>query len=243
MIEIQKAETKKGLLIARSKLETATSEFAKNRLVAGNDPVIKEVADAVAEAKKLVTSPQGLLDLKAALLAKTGEPPQPAYDQAVQSINTRLSAAMVGVEQQVTTANDRYAQETKSHAASLRGSAGATDIAALNADLISLGSDITTQSRALFAARSGKDLDGIAGELGKVFAGAEAVRARLIKALEGNRGGELKLVREVGDALASVDRRPLRQGRCAAEAARSPAGRANGGPAQRPPENAGWCAT
>ena len=75
VIEIQKAETKKALLIARSKLETATSEFAKNRLVAGNDPAIKEVADAVAEAKKLVISPQGLLDLKAALLAKTGEPP------------------------------------------------------------------------------------------------------------------------------------------------------------------------
>ena len=207
VIEIQKAETRKALLIARSKLETATSEFAKNRLVAGNDPLIREVADAVAEAKKLVTAPQGLLDLKAALLAKTGagEPP-PGYDQAVQAINTRLGAAMVGVEQQVTTANDRYAQETKSHAASLRGSAGATDIAALNADLISLGSDITTQSRALFAARATKDLDGIAGEVGKVFAGAEAVRARLIKALEGNRGGELKLVREVGDALASVNR-------------------------------------
>jgi methyl-accepting chemotaxis protein len=203
--EIQKAEGRKALLIARSKLDTAASEFAKNRLVAGNDPTVLELVGAVTEARKLTSSSGGLLDLKAALLAKTATDEQrQAYEQAAQTITARLAAATIGVEQLITTATDRYAQESRGHDASLRGSAGATDVAALNADLISFGFDISTQSRALFAARSRADLDRMAGEMGKTFSGAEAVRARLIKALEGHRGEGLKLVREVGDALRTV---------------------------------------
>ena len=202
--ELLKATGKKGVIIARGKLDAALNEFGKNRLVLAGDPSVKVPAELAAEARKLVTGPQGLLELKGAALAKGGEAP-PEYDQLAQGVAAKLAGAVVEIEQSVTLATGKYNQESRSHDDSLKGSNLAGDVLALNGTLTSLGLDIKSGIRELFAARTREEITQVTGELQGRFNAAEGVERRMAAALGGSRSSaELGVLRGVAGRLSAI---------------------------------------
>ncbi|WP_129127572.1 methyl-accepting chemotaxis protein [Geomonas oryzae] len=200
--ELLKANGKKGVIIARGKLDAALNEFGKNRLVAAGDASVRVPAEMAAEARRMVTSPQGLLELKGAVLAKGGEP-SPEYEQMAQNVSAKLSGAVIEIEQSVTLATGKYQQESRSHDDSLKGSNLAGDILALNGTLLSLGLDIKSDIRELFAARTKEEIAQVTGELQARFAAAEGIVKRMAAQL-GSRSPELGVLRGVQANLAGI---------------------------------------
>lgn len=202
-VELQKATGKKGVIIARGKLDAAMSEFSKNPLVGTKDPAIKVPAELVAEAKKLVTGPQGFLELKGALLSKGADAPTKEYDQVAQNVASKLSSAVIEVEQSIALATAKYNQENRHHDDSLKGSNAAGDILAQTGELISLGLDLKSIIRELFAARSTEELTRLSNELKGKLASAEGVQRRIAAAVAGSRQ-EAGVLRGVGGMLGEL---------------------------------------
>ncbi len=201
--ELLKASGKRGVIIARGKLDAALNEFYKNRLVQASDPSVKVPAELVAEVRKMVNGPKGLLDLKGAALAKpVGEAPPAEYDQLAQSVGGKLASAVIEIEQSVTLATGRYNQESRSHDDSLRGSNQAGDVLGMNGTLISLGLDIKSSIRELFAARTMPELTRLSGELASRFSAAEAVQKRMAASLSSGKSSvELGVLQGVAGRL------------------------------------------
>ncbi|WP_136526517.1 methyl-accepting chemotaxis protein [Geomonas ferrireducens] len=200
--ELLKANGKKGVIIARGKLDAALNEFGKNRLVAAGDAGVRVPAEMAAEARRLVNGPQGLLELKGAVLSKGGEP-SPEYEQMAQNVSAKLSGAVIEIEQSVTMATGKYQQESRSHDDSLKGSNLAGDILAQNGTLLSLGLDIKSDIRELFAARTKEEIAQVTGELQARFAAAEGIAKRMAAQL-GSRSPELGVLRGVQANLAGI---------------------------------------
>ena len=200
--ELLKATGKKGVIIARGKLDTALNEFGKNKLVVAGDSSIKEPAALVAEVRKMVAAPQGLLELKYAVIGKGPEGPAKEYEQLAQTVAGKLVTAVIEIEQSVTLATGEYHQESRSHDDSLRGSNQAGDVLAMNGTLISLGLDIKSTIRELFAARSKEEISQLSGDLSRRFAAAEGVQQRMAAVLAGSKSSaELSVLRGVGGML------------------------------------------
>lgn len=204
--ELLKASGRKGVIIARGKLDAALNEFSKNRLVQASDPSVKVPAELVAEVRKLVSGPNGLLELKAAALSKpAGEAPPAEYEQMAQGVGSKLASAVIEIEQSVTLATGKYNQESRSHDDSLKGSNAAGDVLGMNGTLISLGLDIKSSIRELFAARSVDELTRLSGELANRFSAAESVQKRMAASLSGAKSStELGILRGVGGRLNAI---------------------------------------
>jgi len=200
--ELLKATGKKGVIIARGRLDASLNEFARNRLVAGGDPSVKVPAELVSEVRKLVSGPQGLLELKAAVLAKGADAASTDYDQMAQNVSAKLSTSVMEIEQAVILATAKYNQESRSHDDSLKGSNAAGDVLALNGGLTSLGLDIKNSIRELFSARSTEEISSLSKELNAKFAAADAVQRRMAGAIGGSRNSsEAAGLRSVGSML------------------------------------------
>lgn len=200
--ELLKATGKKGIIIARGKLDAALNEFARNRLVAAGDPSVKAPAELIAEVRKLVSGPQGILEMKGALLAKGGDASSQEYDQAAQAAVSKLSNAVIEIEQSVTIATGKYNQESRNHDDSLKGSNTAGDILALNGTLTSIGLDIKSGIRELFAARTSEEIGRLSDEIKVRFATAEGVQQRMTASLAASKSTvELGALRGVAGML------------------------------------------
>ncbi|MBU5637651.1 methyl-accepting chemotaxis protein [Geomonas sp. Red69] len=203
LAELLKATGKKGVIIARGKLDAALNEFGKNRLVTAGDPSVKAPVELAADARKLVNGPQGLLELKGGVLAKGGEP-SPEYEQMAQNVAAKLSGAVIEIEQSVTLATGKYNQESRSHDDSLKGSNMAGDILAMNGTLMSLGLDIKSGIKELFAARTREEIAQVSGELRQKFTTAEGIEGRMAAALGSRNTAEAGVLRGVAAKLAAI---------------------------------------
>jgi signal transduction histidine kinase/DNA-binding response OmpR family regulator len=203
--EVQKAESRKALLVARSRLDTAFSKFARNRLVIAADPSVRAVDKLVAEVRHLAGGADGLLELKGALIAGTGSDDlRQRYEQHVQELEGRLTVAMATLAQEITLASAAYTHQTTSHDASLRNSIAASDTVALSGQLTSLGLDIGMWSQNMLGAGTIIDLERSAWQLGQAFLASAAVHRRLEEALVTQSRPEVKLLKGIGNALAEI---------------------------------------
>ncbi|RNC69173.1 MAG: methyl-accepting chemotaxis protein [Desulfuromonadales bacterium] len=205
--EMHRAESRKPVLLARSKLDTAFSEYFKNRLVAsGSDPYIKTATEAVLEAKKGALGEQGLLELKNGVLAKKDDAAaKEAYDRQFQSVNGKVQAALVAIDQGLTEANDRYGIENKNHDVSLTGSTAAGDILTLNSRLVSIGFELQWVMMEMLTATTAEELDKSAAAVKATLANADSVLKQLQAQLSaGRRMTELSLLKGVAAAFAAV---------------------------------------
>lgn len=204
-IEIQKAEGRKALLLLRSRLDTALSEFAKNRLSGATEPGVKTLVNRVAEIKK---QSGVLIEQRGAIIAKNATDEQrQSYEQVAQGIGSQLGSALTEVEQEVTIATDRYAIENKSHDHSLKESAAASDTVAITGALISACLEINSRSRELFSARNPAGLEKTAEEVRDQFANADELIAKLRKTvLASNAKSESALLGEVSAALKETNK-------------------------------------
>ncbi|HMX23438.1 MAG TPA: hypothetical protein PKA11_10740, partial [Accumulibacter sp.] len=199
LIEIQKTEGRKALLLLRSRLDTALSEFAKNRLSGAAEPGVRGIVGRVAEIRKQSGT---LIEQRGAIIAKTATDEQrQSYEQAAQNIGSQLSSALTEVEQEITIATDRYAIENKSHDHSLKESTAASDIVAISGELISASLEINSRSRELFSARNTAGLQKTAEDVRAQFAKADEWITKLRKTvLVGNAKSESALLGEVSAA-------------------------------------------
>ena len=205
LIEIQKTEGRKALLLLRSRLDTALSEFAKNRLSGAAEPGVRGIVGRVAEIRKQSGT---LIEQRGAIIAKTATDEQrQSYEQAAQNIGSQLSSALTEVEQEITIATDRYAIENKSHDHSLKESTAASDIVAISGELISASLEINSRSRELFSARNTAGLQKTAEDVRAQFAKADEWITKLRKTvLVGNAKSESALLGEVSAALKETDK-------------------------------------
>lgn len=203
VIEIQKVEGRKPLLLLRSKLDTALGEFAKNRLAGSKDPGVKAIVDRVGEIRKQGAS---LIEHRGFIVGKTAtEEQKQTYEQLVQAIAGQLSSALMEIDQEITIATDRYSIENKSHDESLKGSTAASDTVALSGDLLSACFAINSLGRELFGARNKADLEKTAAGIRHQFGTAESVIAKLQRALaSGGTKPELRLLGGVSASLAQT---------------------------------------
>lgn len=208
--DILKADGKKALIIARSKLNTGYSGFGNNQLVAAHEPSIKAPADLIEEIKKMTNGSQGILELKTAMLAKNNDEAKQKeirqnYEQCAANLDARLSSASIAVDQEITIATDKYTAENKKHADSLQGATASSDTVSLNGALISHTFGINSKSRELFGTRTLPDLVRVSSEIKALFGNAEAVQARLQKDLSAARKDtEKKLLQNVGASLREI---------------------------------------
>ncbi len=203
--ETQRADNRKALLIARSRLDTAFSKFSRNRLVVVRGPGIRDVGKLIAEVRQLAGGSDGLLELKAVLISGTGgEQARQRYEQRLYELEGRLTVAMATLAQEITLASAQYDHENASHDLSLRHSAAASETVTLSGQLISLGLDMSMLSQDLLDADAIVDLERAARQLREALTSSAGALRKLRAALGDPSRHELKLLNGVGSALDEV---------------------------------------
>jgi signal transduction histidine kinase/DNA-binding response OmpR family regulator len=203
--DARNAATRRVLLMARSRMDTALSRFAHSPLVIDDFPGIRVVAGLVTQVRELASGPGGMVELKGVLLAGGDkEETRQRYAQLVETLDSRLTVATATIQQEITLATARYAAENRHHDAAVRDSAASSDIAALNAALVSLGLDITTLGRELFGAATVSELDDAAARIDKTLAASVAAHGKLLNALGGPSGPQARLLKGVGVSLHEI---------------------------------------
>ena len=117
-------------------------------------------------------------------------------------MGSKLTSAVIEIEQSVTLATTKYNQESRSHDDSLKGANAAGDVLALNGTLNSLGLDIKSGILELFGARNSEELSRLTDELKARLANAERVQQRMAALLAASKStAELGALRGVAGML------------------------------------------
>ena len=205
--ELHKADGRKAALVARSRLDTAFSEYGKNRLVAtGNDTFVKTASEAMRDAKKGALGERGLMELKTVILAgKDDAGSKDTFERQFETADNKIQGALIAVDQGLTEANDRYAMENNRHDASLASSNSAGEILSLNRELVSIGFAMKELSMEIITSRSPEELEQAAGEVKTTIAAAEVVQHKLQKLLgEAGRTADLALLSNVAASFGEM---------------------------------------
>jgi methyl-accepting chemotaxis protein len=184
--DMQKGDSRRLFLNAKSRMETGFGDFSKNQLVARGDKEISAATSGVTEARKLATQPKGLYELRQAVISKQ-EMEEGVMEKVTQGLSAALTTSLTEIDQQITIATGKYNQESQSHETSLKGSSAATDSISVMSRLSAAVSDIGTASREMFTARTAAEVDRVAAVAAARFASAEADASRLASMLKGKK--------------------------------------------------------
>ena len=196
--EIQNAQKRTTLLIARGKVNAAITKLQQNdhiKSTKGGLTDVKWLADRLDELQKLQG---GWLTLK-------DEETRGKADAAARDINEKLSALYLSVEQDALLANERYATESTKQGTMFGQSNQANTVLVANSELVSLGMDIEASSVQLFTLKSTADIDKAVPSIKGKFAKANQTAANLEKSLAKLRvKDELRILKSVTAALSGV---------------------------------------
>ncbi len=196
--EIQNAQKRTTLLIARGKVNAAITKLQQNdhiKSTKGGGTDVKWLADRLDELQKLQG---GWLTLK-------DEETKGKADAAARDINEKLSALYLSVEQDAVLANERYATESTKQGTMFGQSNQANTVLVANSELVSLGMDIEASSVQLFTLKSTADIDKAVPSIKVKFAKANQTAANLEKSLAKLRvKDELRILKSVTAALSGV---------------------------------------
>jgi methyl-accepting chemotaxis protein len=196
-LELQRAQSKKGVLIAQGKCNAAMSralqhDFAKTGAGIGDD--LKFIATRIDQ----------LVKQQLALLGQA--PPEVASrDTNVSEIQEKLNTVTLAIEQDAATAGEETRIEAGRQKGLFSNASIATEVMAGNAELVSLGLTIEGLSSRLFSAQTIKETDAIEAETLKVYARIDVVKKGLAKALtELKAKQELKILASAEGALGAT---------------------------------------
>ena len=196
--EIQNAQKRPTLLIARGKVNAATAKLLQNehmKSTKGGLTDLKWLADQLDELQKLQGNWLTLKD----------DPTKAKVDSAAREINEKLNALFLSVEQDAVQANERYATESAKQGTMFGQSNQANAVLLANSELVSLGMDIEASAVQLFTLKSAADIDKATPSIKAKFAKANQTAASLEKNL--NKLGvkeELRILKGAVGALIGI---------------------------------------
>ena len=196
--EVQNAQKRPTLLIARGKVNAAVSKLQQNEH-------IKTTKGAAADIKWLADKLDELQKLQGNWLSQKDDDTKAKADAAVREINEKLSAVFLSVEQDALQASERYATESAKQGSMFGQSNQANAVLVANSELVSLGMDIEASALALFTLKSSAEIDKSAPLIKNKFAKAAQTAQNLEKNLiKLGVKDELRILKSATGALAGI---------------------------------------
>jgi methyl-accepting chemotaxis protein len=220
LLEIAAAENKTGVTVARSHFTVAsrwvtTGALAKTEK---DSSAVKGLIDNMNDIAKMITGTGGLIETKNALLAAPSDDLKKRFSETNASAMQKLSQMTVLMGDLVEKAAEVNTTENKRFDDSLKGTESASDIMAMNSDLVSLGGDIRNLTKELFDAETPQELAAVKTELERKFGQAESLQKKMPA---GRKGQELRQLHEIAAGLQEIKVLLLAQNGVAAKLQRS----------------------
>ncbi|HEY3308164.1 MAG TPA: methyl-accepting chemotaxis protein [Desulfuromonadaceae bacterium] len=150
--EIQNAQKKTVLLIAKGKINAATSKLNQNEY-------IKNTQASFAEVKNVVEKLDELQKLQQVYLSQKDEDSKGKVDVLGKDIADRINTLFLAIDQDAVQASDNYTVESTNQGSNFTQSNMANTILVTNSVLTSLGQAIETESTRLFTFNSVQEID------------------------------------------------------------------------------------
>ncbi|ACH40606.1 methyl-accepting chemotaxis sensory transducer, class 40H [Citrifermentans bemidjiense Bem] len=197
LLEISKAQSKKGVLITQAKCNSAMNKALQNQAAKDSNSISSEL-------KLLGSKIPPFIKLQNAAL-EPGATDTSARDQLFGEIVHMLSTINLALEQESAMASDTLSAETRKQSTYFGNSNLATYVMAGNSELLSLGLKVDGLVAKLFTAASVQEVDAIQAELSGIFARIGQTDAMLAKSLAKlNASREAAILKQAGGALESI---------------------------------------
>ena len=174
--EVQNAQKRPTLLIARGKVNAAFSKLQQNEY-------LKSSKGGSADIKWLVERLDELQKLQGAWLGQKDDETRGKAEKTSREINEKLGALFLGVEQEAVQANERFVAESAKQGTMFGQSNLANTVLVANSELVSLGMDIEAASLELFTLKSAEAIDKASPAIKAKFGKAAQTAATLEKNL------------------------------------------------------------
>ncbi|MBI5657383.1 MAG: methyl-accepting chemotaxis protein [Geobacter sp.] len=196
-MEVQKAQNKKGVLIAQGKCNSSMSKTLQN-------DYLKTQPSLASDIKVLSQKVPEYIKLQNALVGQAGADTAPR-DTLQSDMTERLNAIVLAVEQEAAMATSRFNDETRRQGTIFGNSTLATSVLAGNSELVSLGFNVEGLTSRLFTSETPKEIDAVEAELKGVYGRIATVKGELGKNLTKlNARQETALLRGAEAALGSI---------------------------------------
>ncbi|HNI73135.1 MAG TPA: HAMP domain-containing protein, partial [Accumulibacter sp.] len=203
LVELRRADSRKELLIARSKLDTALSRFAKNRAVTNRYPGILATQRLLDEIRALSG---GTVEAQSALIRQGGNDGelQQTFNRQMHELESRMNVATAILGQEITLVNARHSYQSEARDASLQQSIATGDMVTLNGGLISLSLQISLLSQDLLAARAQPELKRLSTRLKNALNESQTICRKLRRALVNASSVERRQLDAVANAFTRI---------------------------------------
>lgn len=196
--EIQNAQKRPTLLIARGKVNAAVNKLLQNEY-------IKNSKGALTDVKWLAERMDETQKLQGSWLSQKDDESKGKVDSAVKEINEKLSSLSLSVEQEALLSSERYTTESTKQGAMFGQSNQANTVLVGTSELVSLGMDIEASAVQLFTLKSAAEIDKAIPAIRTKFAKAAQTAAGLEKNLAKlGVKDEVRLLRSAAGALSGV---------------------------------------
>ncbi|BCB96443.1 hypothetical protein JZK55_13650 [Dissulfurispira thermophila] len=198
VFEIQKAQDKRTLIIAKGKINSSINKAIQN-------DYLKESKNLMADVRAIGEKTEELVRLQTSLLGQENGELKKRFEAINRDIGEKLSSVILTIEQEVVSASERYGVETEKQGKVFTQSNIAINVLAANSELVSLGLSIEGLSTRLFTIMTMKDVDSIESEIRKIYEKIDSVQKGIEKALTKlDAKEELKILRNAEGALSSI---------------------------------------
>jgi methyl-accepting chemotaxis protein len=203
LLEISGAENKSGVTIAKSHFIVASRWVTTGALAKAekDSSAVKVLIGSMAEITKQVTGQGGLIETRNSLIAAPSDELKKRFSEINAATMQKLVQMTAIMGDLIEKAAETNSSENKRFEDSLRGSSSASDIMALNSDLVALGGDIRSLIRELFDAATPQELASVRSELDRKFSQSDGLQKKMFA---GKKGQELRQLREVVGALNEI---------------------------------------
>jgi methyl-accepting chemotaxis protein len=197
--ELQRASTKKSIMLAQGKFNGSLNK-------AKNNEHVKENPGLAEDLKTAQTKTLALIKELNTLATADGKGDTTVRDKLISEAGEKIGAALIMVEQTVNSSSQNYQNETTSQEKLYTKSGDSTNVLVANASFLSQGMLLDGLSSRLFTANSLPEVEGLKGQIQVVRKDLAASR----KVLEGylkklNAKAELKMLSSGVAALSAVE--------------------------------------
>jgi methyl-accepting chemotaxis protein len=198
LFEIQKAQDKKAIAIAKSKVNSVVNKMLQNEY-------IKDSKNIHSDIKLLTEKIEELVKLQTSMLDQSNGEIKNRLDHVNKEVSERLSFVMLIIEQEVTAVSEKYGLETKRQGDVFTQANIATNVLAGNSELVSLGLSVEGLTTRLFTVNLLREVDIIDTELRKIFEKIDSTGKSLEKfLLKLDAKEEIKMFNDAQAVLALV---------------------------------------
>ena len=198
IFEIQKAQDKKTLIIARGKVNAALNKALQSEY-------LKESKNLYSDIKMLGERIDDLVKVQTSIIGDANEESKNRYELLNKEIGERLASVLLITEQEVINAGDKYSIETDKQGYAFTQANISINVLSENSELVSLGLSVEGLATRLFTVNSLKEVDLIDNEIKRTYEKIDAVSKgleRMLSKLDAK--GEIKMLQNAQIALSSV---------------------------------------